>query len=1558
MKTHARWSLLGVLALSVFARGGRAADPLADGALPLAARDRPFLLMDVPRRYLPGESAAVRVQFAGGGAVTLDVFRVQDPSALERDPISRNGVSIAGTPLGADAEALVAQTSALPRVGRALTLVREQRETLDVPAPVRRNVGNEAPAYESNETDEGSVETWGVHADGWADRRVSLGALPTGVYLVRAHVGAWATTSLLSVGEITLLARRGDHHDTVRVSDGEGRPVADVAVEARSGGAVDCTAQTDAHGEARCPPSDAPERRFVARRGDDRAWADVTHARMSACDPRVYLATGRPVFRPNEEIHLRGNVRGCASDRDAPLARQPVRLWNGDNTAAAQTVTTDESGNFTAILRAESTELTAEIGGVRHVRSIQIDARSLPTHALLVRLDRAWAAAGETVHVRVSDDRGEWPTEARVELTLPGGVRSLTVGPGRAGEASFVVPAVREALTTLPVRARLEASGGVVFASADLFVGRTPTVLELGTVATEGASGQTLPVTLRAHDLGGTGAAGVVSLAVYGADAGGTRRVGAARWSGRTNVDDRGEVRADVTLAGEGPWWIEATQGNATATMVEWERARPVTLSTRGSLAVQPVQRTQTPGEAMAVDVRVPEGAGTTWLTLEQGAVWSSVEVPSGAAGATVRVTIPVPPEARGMATLVATRVHGAEVTTASSATEVESARRVALTLRSDRAVYAKGATAHIDVTATTADGAPRDGVLTVWMADAGYWELGQEHYPSPNGYFALPGRRASAGDSVHPRGFGAEEGRRLDAWIEWNGARLDGSTFRHGWGHPSELVSFEKRGTLDAVAQELARRVGFARADVCAQRARELGTLSVRAQNLPWDLVAARIATQSHTEAFVRDHVLHLSCDSPPFGGLGSSGTGSGSGGGAGRGMRGIGGTRAQRLEGTLFFLPLRALGPSGHTVVDVPLPDHPGRWRVEALVIAQDGGGAEANAVMTTQQTLTGRIEVPVALGEGDAVRGSIGVSAPSLAGRAVPVQLTTQGAVALVGDAPTTVTLDARGEGSAAITLRANGAGDGAVRLRAGDGASTDDLSQTVHVREDAFTQPLAMRAFVGPGATDVDVPIPELSRSTEVTVAVDTSLRESVEAVLAGLRASRWNVASLRLDRLASLAALDRATQEAFDPELSSLRNEIHRELAFEIENLAALRGSDGSVGWWSRMPSSARLSAELLWALGYSTHDTRWQDAVEIVRRAAEQGPSREVPMYAAALALRGAPGRELATQLLRSPAGHATELEPLVWELRAALTVHAPDRVQETGRRLDRALAARLSARADVASCRGVAWFLCMTRYGDQALLAQAANVLLQANVDGAQARGAEVLAWYGRHPVSALWFDWGTEEADVLELMARLHGRTMETRFEVRVGDRVVGLGDATHPVRVSVRDAGVVRASFAAATGRALRVRADGALPLADVTGTTGPSGLTRALVSGADGVTLVGQFTVARTTERVELSLPLPAGMDLAVPVGDRAAVAVRSAAAGLSWSMMDATPDAPPVVDVRDGVAHVRFRVLNQGVHTVRLPLARVASGSFRVGAAWLRSADDREWSVTPPIRWEN
>ena len=73
-----------------------AADPVT-ATLPFAPPERPFLLVDAPRRFLPGEGAFVRVQNQYGGPVQIGVFRLHAVQSFVAEPIDRQGVSIASS---------------------------------------------------------------------------------------------------------------------------------------------------------------------------------------------------------------------------------------------------------------------------------------------------------------------------------------------------------------------------------------------------------------------------------------------------------------------------------------------------------------------------------------------------------------------------------------------------------------------------------------------------------------------------------------------------------------------------------------------------------------------------------------------------------------------------------------------------------------------------------------------------------------------------------------------------------------------------------------------------------------------------------------------------------------------------------------------------------------------------------------------------------------------------------------------------------------------------------------------------------------------------------------------------------------------------------------------------------------------------------------------------------------------------------------------------------------------------------------------------------------------
>ncbi len=296
--------------------------------------------------------------------------------------------------------------------------------------------------------------------------------------------------------------------------------------------------------------------------------------------------------------------------------------------------------------------------------------------------------------------------------------------------------------------------------------------------------------------------------------------------------------------------------------------------------------------------------------------------------------------------------------------------RPFALSLQSDRRTYGRGETARITLEAHASDGAPRDAVVTVWLADLGWWDeedvseevprarwWGQavDPYPPPDDWFRRPPEASGAGDSATPDAFGGEEGRRFAPVLRWNERPLPRATFRHLWASVAEPVTFDVTGDLGHVAGRLAQAAGFARAVVCPRAQRRVGTAHLEVREVPWTIAANRVAAQTGTIARRDGDALRFDCPDPAgegtigMGNIGTMGHGSGSGSGHryGPGARVVARTRAA----SRVAVGLRRLGPSGRATVEVPMPDAPGRWRLEALAIADDGTGQRAHAAVTTR-------------------------------------------------------------------------------------------------------------------------------------------------------------------------------------------------------------------------------------------------------------------------------------------------------------------------------------------------------------------------------------------------------------------------------------------------------------------------------------------------------------------------------------------------------------------------------------------------------------------------------
>ncbi|MEZ4391622.1 MAG: alpha-2-macroglobulin family protein [Polyangiales bacterium] len=846
-----------------------------------------------------------------------------------------------------------------------------------------------------------------------------------------------------------------------------------------------------------------------------------------------------------------------------------------------------------------------------HRRTIHLDSRPVPTGSLRLGVDRPWAAAGERVTVTATPSTGA--NVRAVDFSWPGGRESRPVSDGAVASVSFVMPTTSSALERFTHCSHGAGASETVAAQVSLWTGRLREVLS-STRARRGAQRTPSSPSRSGAWTSAARPPGPVQLGVYGSTA--TAPEARPGWTGEFTVAPSGDARCGCGSRG-------AVRVGARGAARRWPRRWCG--SVRGPRACRGAALALLPPTGSMSRRGEPRRAARRRagvVTLEQGGVWSSAFATPGRDGmASLRFDPPA--GARGVATLVATRVHLGRVETASAVAEVASSQRFALTVDTDRTTYPAGATARVIVRARTTSGAPRSAVLSMWLEDAGWWSLGEDRQPSVDAYFRATGRPASGGDSTRPLGFGSEEGRRSDSGMFWNGERLPRTTFRHAWGHGSAVVSFRARGDLSRVASELARAAGLNGASMCAARVRPAGTVDLEVRELPWDLVAARLAERTNTWVRRDAGGLRFACTEPEDRGDGMGGMGSGRGaGGVGVGRGGVRTRDREQLTATQWFLPARRIDATGELRLEVPLPAAPGRWRLHALAIADDGAGSTADADLDTVQQVAATLHAPRALAAGDVVEAE------------VLVRRNDGGSV--------TPTLRARRRGwrrgrGRRRAPRVRRPGRGPARRAPARRAPWRRRGHRDHpprgprhrrpARGDRRARRPRRTARGLPRRAHVRADRSSTCRSRSspslrpLRVELDGSLVAAAEA-LSRLRSPCWHLGALQLDRYASLRALESLATRPRSAEGRTLARALRLELAGAATQLRALCGSDGELAWWSQMQGSHALTAT---ALALGADDARaWADAWTSLRAEAPRASGPLAARLAAALS-RGTP---------------------------------------------------------------------------------------------------------------------------------------------------------------------------------------------------------------------------------------------------------------------------------------------------------------------------------------------
>lgn len=267
---------------------------------------------------------------------------------------------------------------------------------------------------------------------------------------------------------------------------------------------------------------------------------------------------------------------------------------------------------------------------------------------------------------------------------------------------------------------------------------------------------------------------------------------------------------------------------------------------------------------------------------------------------------------------------------------------------------------------------------------------------------------------------------------------------------------------------------------------------------------------------------------------------------------------------------------GSAGVFVGRVPLPDRPGRWRIDLYAFRGAERPAVASTLVTTSLPLELRPYAPAALRPGDQAEATLELRNTSGATQTLTVELLPQGAAIAGQAAPRRQVLLPPAGAQQVIWPIALSAGATAPQVRfrvSGVGVSEE---RALPVRSLPGLPPAAGSGttLIGGGALTATL---ELSPTADLVIAAAPSLRatllEGVEALLAQEQRTLDDEASLLLiaTGLARTAPDDARERWAQIAAASDAR-------------LRAAQNRDGGWGWWPQEPSEPWVSAVALEAL--------------------------------------------------------------------------------------------------------------------------------------------------------------------------------------------------------------------------------------------------------------------------------------------------------------------------------------------------------------------------------------
>jgi uncharacterized protein YfaS (alpha-2-macroglobulin family) len=406
--THTMTSLTGVaLAAALISI---AAEPSA------VAQNRFYLSSD--KVFAPGADVKVKLESKGVESLQFRLYRVGDPKAYfdaQRDlhrpkeevaPATATSWSLMrqAVQIGVHKEVSELRSGMNRGVARQLRTVFPAVQQANTTGSSGGSLDTVVPVLKAYEL----LDIWD-HAlkknSGWSYDQIAVPTSRPGVYLVEAVGGGQTAHTIVLVSHVAIVAKQSSTQLLVWAIDpasGDPRPGTKVTVQVR--GQQKGQESTDSKGLARFDLGLTSSAVIYAEAEDSFTLLDPRFFPANLPNPRVYVYTERPVYRPGQTVYIKGFARDIKDEQFVLPGPSEAELEIVDprgEVHSSVVAQVSERGSFDAQIELPQTPthgtwtVFANVDGQRHAGEFKILAFVKPEVKLRVRLDKRAVRSGD-----------------------------------------------------------------------------------------------------------------------------------------------------------------------------------------------------------------------------------------------------------------------------------------------------------------------------------------------------------------------------------------------------------------------------------------------------------------------------------------------------------------------------------------------------------------------------------------------------------------------------------------------------------------------------------------------------------------------------------------------------------------------------------------------------------------------------------------------------------------------------------------------------------------------------------------------------------------------------------------------------------------------------------------------------------------------------------------------------------------------------------------------------------------------------------------------------------